>query len=220
VIFAVQPIRMPASTNSVRSAYDLAAESYARKFLKELDGKPFDRELLQQFAQLVGPGQQVLDVGCGPGHTTAQLTSLGLKATGVDLSPRMIELAKQAFPQSNFEVGDFLALPHLPSSFDGILAFYCIVHLTPEQLAPAFAEMSRVLKPGGYLLVSFHVGSEVIHAENFLETTAVLDFHFFEPAQVLTAMSAAGFKLIDSHIREPYESEHPSRRGYIMGRKS
>jgi ubiquinone/menaquinone biosynthesis C-methylase UbiE len=211
---------MPASTNSVRSAYDLAAEAYAKKFLNELDGKPFDRDLLQRFAQLVGPGQPVLDVGCGPGHTTAHLTSLGLKTTGVDLSPRMIELATQAFPQSSFEVGDFLALSHQPSLFEGILAFYCIVHLTPEQLVPAFSEMFRVLRPGGQLLVSFHVGSDVIHAENFLETAAVLDFQFFEPAQVHSAMETAGFKLIDTHIREPYESEHPSRRGYILSRKS
>jgi len=211
---------MRVSTNSIRSAYDLAAEAYAQKFLKELDSKPFDRELLQRFAQLVGPGRQVLDVGCGPGHTTAHLSSLGLRTTGVDLSPRMIELATRTFPQATFEAGDFLALSHQSSLFDGILAFYCIVHLMPEQLAPAFVEMSRVLRPGGHLLVSFHVGSEVIHAENFLETTAVLDFHFFEPALVLTALGLAGFKLIDCHIREPYESEHPSRRGYILSRKS
>jgi ubiquinone/menaquinone biosynthesis C-methylase UbiE len=63
---------------------------------------------------------------------------LGLLATGVDLSPKMIERAAASFPESRFAVGDFFALPYESSSIAGILAFYCIVHLTPDQLIPAF----------------------------------------------------------------------------------
>lgn len=210
---------MPNSLDSIRAAYDAASEAYSRKFLDELDRKPFDRELLQRFAELVGGGPQVLDIGCGPGHTTAHLSSLGLKATGVDLSPKMIERATRSFPQSCFEVGDFFALSRKPSSVDGILAFYCIVHLPPDQLVPAFSEMHRVLKRNGHLLIAFHVGTDVIHAENFLDTNAVLDFHFFEPSQIQSALIRAGFDVLDTRIREPYESEHPSTRCYIFARK-
>lgn len=204
---------------SVRTAYDLACEPYAGKFVNELDHKPFDRELLQQFAAIVGAERPVLDVGCGPGHTTAHLTSLGLRATGVDLSPKMIEIASRTFPQSRFEVGDFCSLRHESSSIAGVLAFYCIVHLTPEQLVPAFAEMSRVLSGGGVLLLSFHVGSDVIRAERFLDTEAVLDFTFFQPQQIETALSSAGFDRIDVRVRDPYDTEHPSRRCYIFAHK-
>ncbi|MCA9077409.1 MAG: class I SAM-dependent methyltransferase [Planctomycetaceae bacterium] len=210
---------MSTSAASIRSAYDTASAAYARAFLAELDHKPFDRELLKQFAESVGVGQTVLDIGCGPGHTTAHLNSLGLAATGVDLSPKMIDLATVTFPQVSFEVGDFFALERQPSSVAGILAFYCIVHLTPEQLVPAFSEMYRVLRDDGVLLLAFHVGAEVIHAENFLDTDAVLDFTFFETSQVEAALSTAGFALIDMHVREPYEAEHPSQRCYMLARK-
>lgn len=211
---------MTVALQSIRAAYDIASEAYASKFVNELDHKPFDREVLQQFAAIVGAERSVLDIGCGPGHTTAHLTTLGLTATGVDLSPRMIEIASRTFPQSRFEVGDFCSLRHESSSIAGILAFYCIVHLTPEQLAPAFAEMYRVLSNGGVLLLSFHVGSEVIHAEKFLDTDAVLDFTFFEPSQIEAALSSVGFAPIEVRVREPYDTEHPSRRGYAFARKS
>lgn len=207
------------SSEFVRVAYDIAAEAYARKFVNELDHKPLDRELLQQFAELIGRERPVLDLGCGPGHTTAHLTSLGLNATGVDLSPKMIEIASRTFPQSRFEVGDFFALPNESSSIAGILAFYCIVHLTPEQLVPAFAEMHRVLSDDGVLVLSFHVGTEVIRADNFLDTNAALSFTFFEPSQIETALKAVGFDWVDVRVRAPYDTEHPSRRGYVFALK-
>ena len=179
----------------------LLARLTREKFINELDDKPLDRQLLKQFAAMVGAGRPVLDIGCGPGHTTAHLTALDLIATGVDLSPKMIERASATFPQSRFVVGDFFALPNESSSIAGILALYCIVHLTPAQLVPAFLEMFRVLSSGGVLLLSFHVGSEVVHAENFLDTDAVLDFTFFEPVQVETALRTAGFDRIDVRTR-------------------
>ena len=122
-----------------RAAYDTASDAYARKYIHELDHKPFDRELLEQFALIVGPNRPVLDIGCGPGHTTAYLASLGLSASGVDLSPKMVKKAAEIFPQLRFEVGDFFHLKNESSSIDGILAFYCIVHLTPDELVAVFS---------------------------------------------------------------------------------
>lgn len=155
---------MKSALDSIRLAYDLASQEYFRKFIDELECKPFDRKLLQQFTNRIVTGKPVLDIGCGPGHTTAHLASLGLKATGVDLSSKLIEIAKAAFPQSSFEVGNFFDLSHKSSSIGGVLAFYCIVHLSPNELLPAFLEIVRVLEIGGVLLLAFHVGSEVIHA--------------------------------------------------------
>ena len=210
---------MSSAQDSIRTAYDTACDAYAKKFLNELNHKPFDRELLKYFATVAGEGRPVLDIGCGPGHTTAHLSSLGLMVTGLDLSPNMIQRASQLFPQTSFVVGDFFSLPYESSTIGGIVALYCIVHLAPDQLLPAFAEMFRVLRGGGILLLSFHIGSEVVRAENFLDTSVVLDFTFFEPAQVRTALTKAGFNSIDVRIRDPYETEHPSKRCYVLARK-
>lgn len=212
---------MPSTQNpdTIRTAYDLACEEYARKYADELDHKPDDRVRLTEFAARVGAGGPVLDLGCGPGHTTAHLTGLGLSVTGVDLSPRMVETATKLFPLSRFVAADFLALPNKPDSVAGILAWYCVVHLTPDQLAPAFAEWHRVLRPGGVLSVSFHVGTEAIRADGFLGTTASLDFTFFDPARVEAELRTVGFEVTESRVREPYPPEYPSRRCYILARK-
>jgi len=213
------PHELPQARASVREAYDVASDAYARKFLNELDHKPLDREWLAEFASLVGRERPVLDLGCGPGHTTAYLKSLGLLVTGVDLSAKMIQKASECFPHARFAVGDFFALPSESSSVAGVVALYCIVHLSPHELRPAFVEMFRVLAAGGVLLLSFHVGSEVRRAENFLDTHAVLDFRFFQPDQVRAALIDAGFESIDIRVREPYEIEYPSKRCYVFAHK-
>lgn len=210
---------MPQSLNDIRKAYDLASEAYAEIFIDELRQKPRDRELLQQFASSVGKGNQVLDLGCGPGHTTAHLDSLGVNPVGIDLSPEMIARATVLFPRVSFAVGDLLQLSHGDGSVRGILAFYCIVHLKPDQLVPAFSEMFRVLSAGGTLLVSFHVGSDTIRADSFLDTGAVLDFSMFPVDQVQSALATAGFTGIEIHQRPPYDSEHPTTRCYVFGYK-
>jgi SAM-dependent methyltransferase len=131
----------------------------------------------------------------------------------------MVQKATESFPRSRFVVGDFFALRDEASSVAGVLALYCIVHLTPDQLVPAFSEMFRVLGGGGVLLLSFHVGAGVLRADHFLDTEAVLDFTFFEPAQVRAALAAVGFDPIDVRTRGPYPTEYPSERCYTFAHK-
>ncbi|MEQ1904503.1 MAG: methyltransferase domain-containing protein [Pirellulaceae bacterium] len=210
---------MRQTLSEIQQAYDLAASTYAERFLDELSHKPRDVELLQRFAQAVGAGQRVLDLGCGPGHTTAHLSRLGLKPTGLDLSPEMVRKASSLFPNVDFTVGDFLQLADHHDSVAGILAFYCIVHLQRDQLVTAFREMFRVLKSDGVLLLAFHIGSEAVNVPDFLGTGAVLEFYPFLVPDVQSALHAAGFSEIEVHVRPPYETEYPTNRCYLFAFK-
>jgi SAM-dependent methyltransferase len=145
---------------AVRVAYDGAAARYAELFADSLRDDPVECGLLAGFAELVraNGGGPVADLGCGPGHLTAHLSSLGLDALGVDLSPAMIELARAAHPGLRFEVGSMDALDALgvaDGSLGGVLSRYSIIHLPPERLPAVTAEFGRVLAPGGHLLLSF-----------------------------------------------------------------
>ncbi|MEM7315213.1 MAG: class I SAM-dependent methyltransferase, partial [Planctomycetota bacterium] len=139
---------------------------------------------------------------------------------GVDLSTEMIREAKLHFPDQEFAAGDFYDLPFEDDTFAGCLAFYCIVHLQPEQLVNAFAEMRRVLKPNGLLLLAFHIGTEPVHNEDFLDAGAALTFFPFPVDVVTSALTAAGFKEALAREREPYETEYPSQRCYVFARKT
>ena len=77
----------------VRATYDAVATAYADRLGDELDRKPFDRWLLDRVAGLAD-GSPVVDVGTGPGHVAAYLAAAGADATGVDLSPGMVEEAR------------------------------------------------------------------------------------------------------------------------------
>lgn len=209
----------PSPAEGLRASYDAVAQAYERRYGEELRQKPLDRALLSMFADDVGPAGVVGDVGCGPGHITAHLHGLGLLPVGIDLSPGMIELAQERFPDVDFAVGSMLALPAGDHAWAGMVAFYSIIHLTSEELPVAFAEFRRVLAPGAPVLLSFHVGDEVRHVDELLEQPVDVDFHFRRPATVIELLHAAGFDVEMSLERAPYITiEAPTQRGYVLAR--
>ncbi|QMU66987.1 class I SAM-dependent methyltransferase [Streptacidiphilus sp. P02-A3a] len=92
--------------------------------------------------------------GCGPGHVTAHLGRLGLRAFGVDASPAMIRLAQQAHPGVRFELGSMAALDIADGALGGVLSRSSIIHPPPQELPTVLAEFARILAPGAPLLLS------------------------------------------------------------------
>ncbi|OHD56835.1 MAG: hypothetical protein A2Y33_12770 [Spirochaetes bacterium GWF1_51_8] len=207
--------------NGVKEAYDRASGEYARLYFHELDDKPLDRDLLRVFLSRLRAEGTVCDLGCGPGEIAAFLRSEGQRdLIGIDLSSGMIEEARRLQPDVRFETGDMLALHLVDNSIAGIAAFYAIVTLNVEELAKAFSEMYRVLKPGGLLLISFHTGNEVVHAPDFHAQDNPLDFYFFEPDTIKDLIVRAGLQIEDLLVRDPYpDKEYPSKRCYLFARK-
>lgn len=147
----------------VRQAYDTVADDYAELLAGALDDSPFDRAVLGLFAELVtaAGGGLVADAGCGPGRITAHLAGLGLDVLGLDLSPRMVAAARRRHPGLPFAVGSLSALPLPDGSLTGALAWYSLIHTAPADQPAVLAELRRVLRPGGLLLLAFQTGSDV-----------------------------------------------------------
>jgi SAM-dependent methyltransferase len=203
----------------IRACYDAVAREYAERFADELAHKPLDRELLGRFANEVRGQGQVYDLGCGPGQTTAFLHGCGVQVRGLDLSPNSLQEARQRHRGVEFESGDMLALPLVKASLAGLIAFYSIVHFSPADLRRALAEMHRVLRPGGRLLLAFHIGEGSIHVEEFLGHSVALDFVLFTPQGVTGELIRAGFEEVEVVERDPYpDVEYPSRRAYLFAR--
>lgn len=211
------------NSDGVKQCYDLSAEKYAEKFLHELDGKPFDRNILDRFAKLIPQKARVFEMGCGPGHIGAYLhNNHGVSVTGLDYSIGMIRIARQLNPGMLFIKGDMLSLDMADSSVDAIIAFYSIVHFSLKDAARALAEFVRVLKPDALALFSFHTGNEIISVENFLDVTgAKATWIPFEPDNIVNILrNIPSIAIEDVIIRYPYEGkEYPSRRCYILFRK-
>jgi SAM-dependent methyltransferase len=215
--------------DEVRASYDAVARRYAREIGGELAAKPVDRALYRLFAELVSATDEeappVGDVGCGPGHVTAHLAGLGLAPTGVDISPAMIEVARERYPDLDFTVGTFADLPVVPAAWAGAVVPYSIIHVDPSLRPAAWAELARAIRPGGWLLVVFHIeapgqppGSVQRRTEWWGEAVD-LRFHYLDPAQITAELAASGFDLVSRTDREPWPGvEHPSRRSYLLAR--
>jgi SAM-dependent methyltransferase len=204
---------------SIRESYDSVARTYAAHLASELSGKPLDRHLLNRFAEEVRGRGLVADLGCGPGHVARYLHDQGVTMIGIDLSPQMIEEARRLNPELEFKVGDVRKLSLPDASFVGVIAFYSIVHLAPDELPAIMAELRRMLMPGGLILVAFHIGRDVVHVDELFGEPVNLDFRFYVPADVIDALRATGLVVIEQVEREPYPgAEFPSRRCYLLAR--
>jgi SAM-dependent methyltransferase len=208
------------------ASYDVVAGRYAQEFGDELATKPIDRALYACFAELVGAGARVGDVGCGPGHVARHLADLGLDPVGVDPSPGMISAATRRHPELAFRVGSLADLGEPASAWSGAVVPYSLIHITPEDRPGAYAELARVIRPGGWLLVAFHVSMDdqppgsVRHLDDLWGQTVDLDFHFIDPPDVEAGLGAVGFSTVARTEREPWpEVEAQSRRCYVLARR-
>jgi len=211
--------------DGVRATYDAVARAYADQLGDELSGKPLDRALLNGFLELAGPGT-IADVGCGPGHVTRFLAERHADVIGIDLSPRMIDIAREQAPTLTFVVGSLLQLPAADDAWSGAIALYSIIHLTAAERAAACHEFARTVRPGGWLLVAFHIdgpdftAGEVNHLTNWFGEPVELDAYFLEPADVTRDMEAAGLTIMSTLVRQPWpEAEYPSRRCYVIAQR-
>jgi ubiquinone/menaquinone biosynthesis C-methylase UbiE len=207
--------------HSIRESYDRVADEYAHHIFSKLDNKPLDRELLTRFVSEVKGRGDVCDMGCGPGHIARYLHDADTSVFGLDLSPGMLQEAQRLNPDISFCQGNMLALDLPDASLAGITAFYAIVNLARESLPQVFREMARVLQPGGLLLLSFHIGNETMHRDDWWDRPVNMDFHFLQPPAVQHDLEAAGLTVEEIVEREPYAPgvEHQCRRAYIFARK-
>ncbi len=217
----------------VRDSYDRVAVRYADEIGAELAGKPVDRALLKCLVELVSTVEEttgsggVADLGCGPGHVAAFLATLGVPTTGIDISSAMVEVGRKRYPDVHFRVGSLLALLATDAEHAGAIALYSIIHLQPEDRPSAYLEMSRVIRPGGWLLLAFHISlaghepGEIMHAEERWGEQVDLDFYYLDPAEVIEGLTSAGFVLMARTDREHWPgAEHESRRCYLLCRRS
>ncbi len=143
----------------VRQAYASVAELYIELFGTSQRVHADDLAFIGR--HLAGRPGTVLDLGCGPGHLTGYLRSLGVDATGIDIVPEFIAHARAAYPSGSYRLGSFEDLAAGTRSVAGILAWGSLIHLAPQDLDGVLDEFRRVMAPAGTLVVAIFVGDEV-----------------------------------------------------------
>ncbi len=192
----------------LRGSYDTVAGRYEATFADELDAKPADRARLAAFAAAVG--DPVLDLGCGPGQVGAEVAGSGRRVVGVDLGAGMARRAARRLKAAT--TGDLRALPVRSGSAGGVVAFYSFIHLRREEQTAGWAEIARVLRPGGRALVTAHEGEGLVEVDDLLGAGVPFVATLLSLDEMTAAATAAGLEVALADRRAPYPAEHPTFR--------
>lgn len=221
-ITAIEPI------NQIRTSYDMVAERYANELAGDMLARPIERGMYLAFAEMahtVGKGP-VGDIGCGPGHISQHLSTLGHEMVGIDISPAMIQLARARFPQGQFWVGSMQQLPFPTSAWIGAISIWATLHSDATARAETFRELARCVRRDGYLLHSFFISApdqppgSVYRMEKWFDYTVSLPTYFVDIRVATAELAKAGFTVQASLIREPLVStELPARRCYLLAQR-
>ena len=134
--------------NEVRRAWDAVSERYAEE--REPDGS--DARLIDELLALFPESPDVLDIGCGDGART--LSNLPPGSVGLDVSQRGLDLAAETVPTAQLIHGEMSELPIGDEQFDAITAYHAVFHVPRERHPAVYDEFARVLRHGGYLLMT------------------------------------------------------------------
>ncbi|QFY10578.1 methyltransferase domain-containing protein [Nonomuraea phyllanthi] len=211
--------QVEAVSSSRFNDYDRMAEGYAAENETSLLNAYYERPAMLELAGDVA-GRRILDAGCGSGALFSELRARGAIITGVDSSAGMLEQARERLgAEADLQVADLAGpLPFPDEAFDDVIASLVLHYL--EDWGPTLAELRRVLKPGGRLLISIdhpfsvaffqHMAGEKpkyfetrSRTEEWTKGGQTVQMKFWNrPLHAMTeAFTAAGFRI--SVISEP-----------------
>jgi ubiquinone/menaquinone biosynthesis C-methylase UbiE len=193
-VAVLSPPPLPLDFSSVRLAYDAGAEDLAARLPDTRAEAPLDLAMVDTFAEAVTSEDdpRVLDAGCGTGRMSRYLAERGCQVEGVDLSPGMIAMARRDHPDLVFTVGSLTDLPYPDDEFAGVMLWYSIIHTPPAGQSRIFAEATRVLRPGGYVLVGFQSGEGTRDVAWAHRREVPLERHRYTEDQVASKFQEAG----------------------------
>ena len=188
--------------DSVRDSYNQIADIYdAQRDL--FKSNPW----LERFVELLPEAGVVLDVGCGAGRPVDEyLVAQGYSVHGLDLSERMIELARKQVPQATFEVRDMLDLAAGEFRVDGVVAFYSIFHTPRDRHQRLLDTLASFLSPGGVMLVTMGAGEWEGTDDDF--HGARMYWSHFGSATNVELVEQAGMKVLLSEIDHSGDERH------------
>lgn len=170
-------------------------ESIRRKVNLDFDQKPsFHHIFNAKFSYPYIKNKKVLDIGCWTGQFEQIASKYTKKIVGIDPGVEAIKIAKKLVPNAHFYVGNALNLKFKDNSFDTVTMMDVIEHIPKETEVKCLKEISRVLKPNGYLIISTpnaHPISMLLDPAYFL-----IGHRHYSEKKIRELFSLTGFKTI------------------------
>lgn len=187
----------------VKAGYNKAAKNYSSEFRDQFKSEKH----LARLVEILRPGSDILDVGCGAGKPIdSYLISKGMKVVGIDISESQIELAKSYVPEARYQVRDMSELIDNEYQVDAVVSFYAIFHTPREKHIGLLRKFKSFLKLGGYLLITMGANDWEGKEDNFCGSEMFWSHYGAEKNKEL--VQAAGFEIIFSEIDDAGGEKH------------
>lgn len=150
----------------------------------------------QKFLSLLPVNSSILDVGCGIGRDARIFAELGYKVVGIDMSEKLLTIAKKENPDLELNYMDMKATTFPDDFFDGIWANAALHYLGEEEMIVAIKEWGRICKPSGIVYVSTRLGLGTRTTIEQMVNEEKKVFTLISEEQLHTYCRAAGFEQI------------------------
>ena len=180
----------------IKDIFKIVEESYDKmgeRYHNFRDNEKFKGEL-QKFVELLPKSSQVLDAGCGVGIPVSQfLVKEGFNVTGVDISKKLIDLAKENVPEANFYQKNILKLDYQEGSFDGIICVYTLWHIPRVNHSSIIENFHRMLNNSGILVINTGMHGSEGMSDFFGEPMLWSNNN---PSKTFESVKKAGFEIL------------------------
>jgi SAM-dependent methyltransferase len=202
----------------VAEGYDVAAREYARWVASEVvdTARPRYRD---SFSELLVGGSSVLERGCGGGGPTTQHLAARFTVTGIDISATQIAMARERVPAATFLPADMTRFEAAPSSFDGIAAFYSLIHLPYGELPAMLVRVSTWLRAGGVFVATLSAREAGEHFEPDWLGGAPMYWSGHAPEENIRFLEEAGLRIIEASVETNIEDGQPAPVLWVLARK-
>lgn len=175
--------------------FDRRANVYQEKYMDV----SLYHDSLNLFCNRLGKNASVLDVACGPGNITACIKRQrpDLEVFGIDLSPNMVQLARENNPDAEFAVMDCRKISDIERKTDGIIAGFCLPYLSKEEAVQLIAGASAMLDRGGMLYISTMEDSYSKSGWRASSQGDKLYMYFHEESYLAEALEQNNFTILD-----------------------
>ena len=192
---------------SIIDIYNKHASDYETKF------RDFDlyNDTFNAFLSGLKPTATLLELGCGPGNVIQYFLhhKPSLKITGIDLAEKMLEIARVNCPDVTYYCMNILEVDHLPSSYDAVVAAFCLPYIAPESLDKFFANLNLKTNPQGLIYLSCMEGEA--DRSGFEKTSFTGDsdlYIYYHQRSVLEKkFSENGFVIVHFYTKDYPESD-------------
>jgi SAM-dependent methyltransferase len=199
----------------VAEGYDRIAERYLA--WSDLRPSPTRLSYLALALELIPPGSDVLDLGCGAGIPMTAALANGRTVTGVDISETQLEMARRNVPDGTFLQADMTTLSFEGASFDAVVAFYSLTHVPRDEGAELLGRIRGWLRPGGLFLASMGADDEPGDVEPDWLGVDMYFSHFGAKAN-RRLVESAGLVVERSALAVEPEDRHDARFLWVVAR--